>query len=277
MNQEEEELVEASFELGSLDEAASMMFDEIAEPFEKSAYLDQVYKIIQKTMRNKEWKPMSPQTLVKWEEHLWYIFITSQSTLSEYLPGGDISGWNLASKLWIVLGGLTIMNYCWRPIAPWRKFYNEGGTGLDLPFILKSHMVYVTEPINSLNLNDLLGQLFTLSTRLYDVEYHPELEIWIRMLQMRTFEITYIVTTRELFNAYEFCGPRPKSSTLYGVSDSFVHETCRLFAEFRGCMYRYQMYPRLMVCNLLFLFQIDSHRAGLLFEFQTSDVRKTHE
>lgn len=196
MNQEEEELVEPCFDLTSLEEAASMRLEDIKDVFERSCYLDQVYKCIQKNMRNKQWKPLSPETFVKWEESLWYYFITKQVELSEYLPGGNISGWNLSSKLWVVLGGLSIMNYCWRPVAPWRKAYNEGGTGLDLRWITDNHIVFSVEPVNTHTLNDLLGQLFTLTTRFYESDYHPELEVWVRWLQMRTFDLMYLVTTR---------------------------------------------------------------------------------
>jgi hypothetical protein len=71
-------------------------------------------------------------------------------------------------------------------------------------------------------------------------------------------ELMYIVTTRDLFNSKEYCAPRPISSktfkvtddsnqVLFGVSDSFVQETARMLCELRVAIFRYKMYPRLLV------------------------------
>lgn len=257
MDNDEEADVEAPFDLKSLEEAATHNFMELQEGIHlqdqelnkayRAFYLEQVYNLIQQTMVNKGWKPLDCDLMCKWEDQLWRIFLTHYKELSEFIPNCEKAGYTDACMLWIVLCGLSQLNHCWRPEAPWKKAYNEGASGKDLPFAVYNFLVLNDKPLINHTTHDLMGQLFTLTTRFYELEYHPELEAWINFLYTRTAELTYIVSVRELFNSQEYCSPRPASSSLFGVSDAFVQETCRLFFELKGAIHRYKMYPRLLV------------------------------
>jgi hypothetical protein len=260
MNADEENSVEAPFELKSLEEAATYDFLELQEGIRfqdvelqktyQAFYLEQVYNLIQKTMVDKGWQPLDAGLMIKWEDQLWRIFLSNYKELSEFIPNCEKPGYTMASLLWITLCGLNLLNHCWREEPVWRTLYNKGATGKLMYFPLSNFLVICLKPIISHTCHDLMGQLFALTTRFYELEYHPELEIWINWLLLRTSELMYIVTTRELFNSQEYCAPRPASATLFGVSDAFVQETCRLFYELKGAIYRYKMYPRLLVeCN----------------------------
>lgn len=77
--------------------------------------------------------------------------------------------------------------------------------------------------------------------------FHQELEIWIEWLGLRTYELIYSCDTKEVFDSEEYCIIRSHSENLWSASDGFICETQRLFCEFKGYMYKYNMYPRHMV------------------------------
>jgi hypothetical protein len=265
---ENEDTFDSPFDLKTLEEAATLDFLNLQEGLHpedvdlykcyQAFYLEQVYGLIQATMEEKSWHPLDADLLCKWEDQLWKIFLTENKDLNEFIPNCERAGYTLFGVLWIVLCGLSLLNHHWRPEPPWKKVYNEGATGKMLPFVLGNFLMFSDRPIIAHTTNELMGQIFTLSTRFYDLDYHPELEIWILWLQTKVAELMYIVTSRDLFNSREYCAPRPYSSevfkipedspqALFGVSDSFVQETARLFFEIRGTLYRYRLYPRLLV------------------------------
>lgn len=275
MPREEDTLLSAPFMIESLEEAATKDFsnlwpelhnqDKNIRQFFQASYLSQVYKVIQITTLDKKWVPMDATLLCRWEDNLWDYFICHYQELSKFIPNCKKSGYNIACTLWIVLCGLNLLNHYWRKETPWKKLYNEGGKGSDLNFVKYKFLLLHKKPVIAHSTSELMGELFVLSTKFYDLEYHPELEIWISWLQTRTAELMYMsCESKEIFDSAEWCAPRsqakpnhplfkasdPKYNGILGVSDSFDQETCRLFFEMRNAIYRYKYYPRHLVTCL---------------------------
>lgn len=175
--------VESPIFLRTLDDAASIRFLEPfpnVDPADKEMvkmcmvdYLFQTYSIIQEVMCDPDWSTDSPALLDDWEEYMWMAFITDYNKLNEYLPGCRRPGFTMATLLWTVNAGIALLNVRWKKSVPWREMYDEGASGLDLPYVLDHYLVLYTKPVKDHTLHELMGELFTLTTRLYETDYHP--------------------------------------------------------------------------------------------------------
>lgn len=254
--QEEDSPFEVDFNFEKLEEAATYDFlslydgihvkdQELGQVF-KISYLRRVYQLIKNAFED---KPLirSRDLVCAWEDKLWIVFVTKESELNQYIPSCQIPGSTIHVLLWKVLCGLMLINHSWRAEPPWKNAFYNGITGRTIPFVLNEFLLLYDIPVIHHTVNELMGELFVLTSRFYDLEYHPDLEIWINMLLLQTAKLMYHGSTNQIYNSPQYCMPRTATSDYYVCSPLFDQETCRLFYDFKSALYRYNQYPRIII------------------------------
>lgn len=265
-------LIEPIFEPESFDEAMSCDFSSLSgevhdldgakKKYDQTCYLERVYFIVQNAMYNKRFEPTDERLFHEWIDQLWTSFLTEERKLHEFVPNSDKSGYTVHTLLWVVLCGLTLLRNRWYKRRPIDRSYSKGASASSLPTVMKLDLLSMNDkPIKEHTTSEMLSQLFCLVSRFNNVEYHTELEIWIEWLHTRVCELIYTSGSQSTFDSESWCEKRSKNvkfedmmktlkitdetrPNLFGVKDSFVQHTCRIFYEIKSQIYRYKMFPR---------------------------------
>lgn len=269
------QLIEPVFEPESFDDAMSCDFSSLGaesrdldaskKKYDQTCYLQRVYFIVQDAMFGDRFRPTDEGLFHAWVDQLWRSFLTEERDLHEFVPNSAKSGYTVHTLLWVVLCGLTILRRRWYGRRPVDGCYARGASASSLPTVMRLDQLSMNDvPVREHTVSEMLSQLFCLVSKFNGVEYHTELEIWVEWLHARVCDLIYTAGPESVFDSPSWCEKRSKNVTfqhmmktlkvtdesrdaLYGVKDSFVQLTCRIFYEIKNQMLRYKMFPRTFV------------------------------
>lgn len=277
MNEEEEEneeSIHSRYDVHTFDDAVTIdlmsinreMHDEDSKKtlFDQIVYLESIYQLITSVINNPEWRPeddFTRATLPVWEERLWIYFLTRERELNTYEIENRKTGFTVHTMLWIVLCGLSMINDRWREKNDIERAYDSSIRGSQLPFVFHDHSLVMKDvPVNKQTVNDIMSHLYCLISNYNRLRYHPEIQIWIHLLYMRTAELLFSIGDKNVFDSIVWCTIRSQIArreestntileyqTLYAVTDEFILLSSQLFYSLMSPFLQRMTYPRHVV------------------------------